>query len=403
VSLAPGTVQFDGPNAPGGRLHVDGGTGNVGVGTNAPGEFRLHVNGRARLGGSTDHREKPVLSLAPGTVHFDAPNVVGGRLVIDGTNGRVGIGAPQPRSEIDLGKGLLTGSPNDYLKGQFTLSGGGTVTWAGPGGRLKWTNRFIAISAERGPTFADGYVDIVQPTTPIPAANVYDGAARAADANGVVLNHWDALYAVHPVGGGYTSIGYQIRHYTKGFVAPSNWILVAVVNGDDSTVKLGTGTTLAARASYAKGSPIPSGTIVMWSGSTDNIPDGWGLCDGQNSTPDLRGRFVMATDGSAAQAPGKFGEPDVHTHGIDMPAFTVGTTADGAHTHPFYPSWYKRNFGGGDYSGIDTNGWDVKQSRTAADGSHAHNVKIDLGTFESHGALTGRPRWYALCFIMKLY
>jgi hypothetical protein len=36
---------------------------------------------------------------------------------------------------------------------------------------------------------------------------------------------------------------------------------------------------------------IPVGGIIMWSG--DSVPDGWALCDGNNGTPDLRGRFVM--------------------------------------------------------------------------------------------------------------
>ena len=36
---------------------------------------------------------------------------------------------------------------------------------------------------------------------------------------------------------------------------------------------------------------IPVGGIIMWSGS--EVPDGWALCDGNNGTPDLRGRFVM--------------------------------------------------------------------------------------------------------------
>lgn len=46
---------------------------------------------------------------------------------------------------------------------------------------------------------------------------------------------------------------------------------------------------------------VPKGAIIMWSG--DTIPDGWNLCDGNNSNngskingiaiPDLRGRFVV--------------------------------------------------------------------------------------------------------------
>ncbi len=43
---------------------------------------------------------------------------------------------------------------------------------------------------------------------------------------------------------------------------------------------------------------FPSGGIVLWSGVTTNIPSGWVLCDGQNSTPDLRDKFVIGAGGS---------------------------------------------------------------------------------------------------------
>ena len=50
------------------------------------------------------------------------------------------------------------------------------------------------------------------------------------------------------------------------------------------------------------GSGIPSGVIVMWSGSVSDIPFGWKLCNGEgvlnngSRVPDLRGRFVVGYD-----------------------------------------------------------------------------------------------------------
>lgn len=38
---------------------------------------------------------------------------------------------------------------------------------------------------------------------------------------------------------------------------------------------------------------VPLGTIVMWSGKANTIPDGWVVCDGNNGTPNLVGRFVI--------------------------------------------------------------------------------------------------------------
>ena len=38
---------------------------------------------------------------------------------------------------------------------------------------------------------------------------------------------------------------------------------------------------------------IPSGGIILWSGAANAIPSGFVLCNGSNSTPDLRDRFVV--------------------------------------------------------------------------------------------------------------
>lgn len=36
---------------------------------------------------------------------------------------------------------------------------------------------------------------------------------------------------------------------------------------------------------------LPRGIIVSWTGTS--APGGWAICDGNNGTPDLRGRFVL--------------------------------------------------------------------------------------------------------------
>lgn len=58
-------------------------------------------------------------------------------------------------------------------------------------------------------------------------------------------------------------------------------------NGVLSTSHGGTGTSVAL---------VPSGAIIMWHGSIASIPSGWVLCDGSNSTPDLRNRFIVGAD-----------------------------------------------------------------------------------------------------------
>jgi hypothetical protein len=44
---------------------------------------------------------------------------------------------------------------------------------------------------------------------------------------------------------------------------------------------------------------VPVGLIAMWWGTVASIPTGWALCDGTNSTLDLRGQFIRGASGDA--------------------------------------------------------------------------------------------------------
>jgi len=48
------------------------------------------------------------------------------------------------------------------------------------------------------------------------------------------------------------------------------------------------------------GNAFVAGMIMLWSGSSATIPTGWVLCDGTNSTPDLRNRFVVGATSTYA-------------------------------------------------------------------------------------------------------
>lgn len=41
-----------------------------------------------------------------------------------------------------------------------------------------------------------------------------------------------------------------------------------------------------------------AGMILIWSGAVVDIPTGWALCDGNNGTPDLRGKVVIGAGGA---------------------------------------------------------------------------------------------------------
>ena len=48
------------------------------------------------------------------------------------------------------------------------------------------------------------------------------------------------------------------------------------------------------------GGNVAVGSIMIWSGATNNIPTGWQLCDGTNGSPDLRDKFVVGAGNSYA-------------------------------------------------------------------------------------------------------
>ena len=63
---------------------------------------------------------------------------------------------------------------------------------------------------------------------------------------------------------------------------------------DNSYVTIGTYDNLYGIVNAAPvANPVPSGAIIMWSGSIGSIPAGYYICDGNNGTPDLRDWFVV--------------------------------------------------------------------------------------------------------------
>jgi len=129
---------------------------------------------------------------------------------------------------------------------------------------------------------------------------------------------------------------------------------------------------------------VPSGVIVMWSGTIASIPEGWVLCDGTNGTPDLRDRFIVGArqdDNGIAKTNIKetlqqTGGEHEHTLTIDeMPAHTHGV--QGYSDRPAGSYTAKRT--------ADQNPVDETTSSTGGDQPHENC-----------------PPFYALALIMKL-
>lgn len=153
---------------------------------------------------------------------------------------------------------------------------------------------------------------------------------------------------------------------------------------------------------------VPAGVIVLWSGSEDNIPTGWTLCNGQNGAPDLRDRFVVGAGasytvdetGGAAGVALSVAQLPAHGHG----AGTLSAQEAGDHTHEYedeYTLSQVRVFDTGSGTQVCENPeTDTKTTQSA--GAHTHTVSGTTGATGSGAEHENRPPYYALCYIMKL-
>jgi len=130
------------------------------------------------------------------------------------------------------------------------------------------------------------------------------------------------------------------------------------------------------------GTSVPTGCILIWSGSAGSIPSGFQLCDGTNGTPDLRNSFVLGAGNSyvVGQTGGSTDAIVVsHTHSVNDPGhFHTYTTLGGS------GSTYQGGSGG---------------EVSANTGSQV--TGITLQTAGTSGSGANMPPYYALCYIYK--
>ena len=88
------------------------------------------------------------------------------------------------------------------------------------------------------------------------------------------------------------------------------------------------GTVVCEADDVGAGGSVPSGVIVMWSGTLASVPVGWHLCDGTAGTPDLRDKFIYGW--TAGVNPGGTGGSASHLH---APGTYIFTLTIPAHTH----------------------------------------------------------------------
>jgi len=136
---------------------------------------------------------------------------------------------------------------------------------------------------------------------------------------------------------------------------------------------------------------VPPGSIIMWSGSLDAIPDGWILCDGNNGTPDLRERFIVGV--SEVYKVGTTGGSATHDHGGATGNHTLSTDEIPAHTHGVNRNASPGSPGGYGFPLHSYNSVFPFETRATGGGkAHSHDISEN-----NH-----LPPYYALAFIKKI-
>jgi len=151
---------------------------------------------------------------------------------------------------------------------------------------------------------------------------------------------------------------------------------------------------------------FPAGGIILWSGSTASIPSGWVLCNGSNSTPDLRDRFVVGAGSSyAVNATGgassvtlATNQIPAHNHSASSSSST--TINDSGHSHSISAL---RPSESGNTISTSTGGTAVTASTNSATTgiTASTSTSTSIGNTGGGGSHENRPPYYALAYIMK--
>lgn len=173
-----------------------------------------------------------------------------------------------------------------------------------------------------------------------------------------------------------------------------------------TTANLGSAVVATSTGTLKKidAAPVPKGGIIMWSGAVVDIPTGWALCDGTNSTPNLVDKFVVGA-GSTYSVNNTGGSANAvvvshtHTGTVDTTTLTGAATyiSETWNAHGTATGIFAKQAGypqGGTPSSVDTS----NAGRLSIDASHSHTFTTD-STGES-GTNKNLPPYWALAYIM---
>jgi hypothetical protein len=173
------------------------------------------------------------------------------------------------------------------------------------------------------------------------------------------------------------------------------------------TASSGTNTTQLATTAFVLANAIPSGLISMWSGTIASIPSGWVLCNGSNSTPDLRNRFIIgAHSDTASVAYSTVTGSNTQTGGTkDAGVVSHTHTATSVVTDPGHNHTLNKYYAGTGGDSPYLNGFNQATPVTTSDPTGTSFTSISVATTNastgSSGTDANLPPYYALAFIMK--
>jgi microcystin-dependent protein len=134
---------------------------------------------------------------------------------------------------------------------------------------------------------------------------------------------------------------------------------------------------------------IPTGVIMMWSGSIASVPSGWALCNGTNGTPNLVDRFVVGAGVTTPAVGTTGGSKDAivvsHTHAVTDPGHS--------HTAQLYDAGV---------SGVGAFRSSNPQYAKGTPSTSSATTGITIAAAGSSGTNANLPPYYALAYIMKL-